>query len=103
MRLNADGIKVDDFVSYNTSDLFLNDQPKTNDITGNTAEDQKPVENEIAQEDNIQENASQDQQPVDLESLKNETENSAQDTQSTESNPLEASDITNENLNKENE
>ena len=32
MRLNADGIKVDDFVSYNTSDLFLNDQPKTNDI-----------------------------------------------------------------------
>ena len=53
----------------------------------------------------MQENASQDQQPVDLEALKNEneTENSAQDTQSTESNPLEASDITNENLNKENE
>ncbi|GIS07186.1 MAG: hypothetical protein CM15mP110_3340 [Alphaproteobacteria bacterium] len=48
MRLNADGIKVDDFVSYNTSDLFLNDQPKTNDITSNTAENQKPVENEIA-------------------------------------------------------
>ena len=45
------------------------------------------------------------QQPVDLEALKNEneTENSAQDTQSTESNPLEASDITNENLNEENE
>ena len=105
MRLNADGIKVDDFVSYNTSDLFLNDQPKTNDITGNTAEDQKPGENENAQEDIIQENASQDQQPVDLEALKNEneTENSAQDTQSTESNPLEASDITNENLNEENE
>ena len=42
---------------------------------------------------------------LDLEALKNEneTENSAQDTQSTESNPLEASDITNENLNKENE
>ena len=99
MRLNADGIKVDDFVSYNTSDLFLNDQPKTNDITSNT------VENEIAKEDSIQENASQDQQPVDLEALKNENEieNSAQDTQSTESNPLEASDITNENLNKENE
>ena len=35
MRLNADGIKVDDFVSYNTSDLFLNDHTKTNDITGN--------------------------------------------------------------------
>ena len=105
MRLNADGIKVDDFVSYNTSDLFLNDQPKNNDITGNTAENQKPVKNEIDQEDSIQENASQDQQPVDLEALKNEneTENSAQDTQSTESNPLEASDITNENLNKENE
>ena len=33
----------------------------------------------------------------------NEIEDSAQDTQSTESNPLEASDITNENLNKENE
>ena len=95
MRLNADGIKVDDFVSYNTSDLFLNDQPKTNDITGNTAEDQNPVENAIAKEDSIQENASQDQQPVDLEALKNEneTENSAQDTQSTESNPLETDNI----------
>ena len=105
MRLNADGIKVDDFVSYNTSDLFLNDQPKTNDITGNTAEDQKPVENAIAEEDSIKENASQDQQAVDLEALKdeNETENSSQDTQSTDSNPLETSDITNENLNKENE
>ena len=27
MRLNADGIKVDDFVSYNTSDLFYADWP----------------------------------------------------------------------------
>ena len=85
--------------------LFLNDQPKTNDIIGNTAEDQKPIENKIAKEDSIQENASQDQQPVDLEALKNEneTENSAQDTQSTESNPLKAGEVINENLNEENE
>ena len=104
MRLNADGIKVDDFVSYNTSDLFLNDHTKTNDITGNPYEDHKPAESEVAK-DRIKENVSQDQQPVDLETLKNENEikNSPQDTQSTETNPLEVSDITNENLNEENE
>ena len=104
MRLNADGIKVDDFVSYNTSDLFLDDHTKTNDITGNPYEDQKPAESEVAK-DSIKENVSQDQQPVDLETLKNEneTKNSAQDTQSAETNPIEASDITNENLNEENE
>ena len=146
MRLNADGIKVDDFVSYNTSDLFLDDHTKTNDITGNPYEDQKPAESEVAKDsikenvsqdqqpvdletlkneneiknspqdkqstesnpletENIKENVSQDQQPVDLEALKNEneTENSPQDKQSTEASPLEDSDITNENLNEENE
>ena len=60
MRFNADGIKVDDFVSYNTTDLFLNKTQKENELlktenlTDKPTEDQQPVENEVAKADNLQ-------------------------------------------------
>ena len=60
MRLNADGIKVDDFVSYNTTDLFLNEPQKENELlktenpTDKPTEDQQPVENEVAKADNLE-------------------------------------------------
>ena len=58
MRLNADGIKVDDFFSYHASDI-LSDQQKlnTDTLSKSLTEDQHTDKSETAETENIIENS----------------------------------------------
>ena len=54
MKLNADGIKVDDFFSYHASDI-LSDQQKlnTDTLSKSLTEDQHTDKSETAETENI--------------------------------------------------
>ena len=108
MRLNADGIKVDDFVSYNISDIFLNEPqkeneiPKTENLTNKPTEDQQPGENEVAKEDSIAESPAQTERASEREIPKTEnlTEKPTEDQQPVESEVAKEDNLENQDLNK---
>ena len=108
MSLNADGIKVDDFVSYNISDIFLNEPqkeneiPKTENLTDKPTEDQQPVETEVAKADSIAESPTQIEQSSEGETPKTEnlTNKPVEDQQSVETEVAKADNLENQDLNK---
>ena len=108
MRLNADGIKVDDFVSYNISDIFLNEPqkeneiPKTENLTNKPTEDQQPGENEVAKGDSIAESPAQTERASEREIPKTEnlTDKPTEDQQPVENEVAKADSIENQDLNK---
>ena len=108
MRLNADGIKVDDFVSYNTTDLFLNEPQKENELlktenlTDKPTEDQQPVENEVAKADSIADSPTQTEHATEGEIPKTEnlTDKPTEDQQPVENEVAKADNLQNQDLNK---
>ena len=108
MRLNADGIKVDDFVSYNTTDLFLNEPQKENELlktenlTDKPNEDQQPVENEVAKADSIADSPTQTEHATEGEIPKTEnlTDKPTEDQHPPENEVAKADNLENQDLNK---
>ena len=106
MKLNADGIKVDDFFSYHASDI-LSDQQKlnTDTLSKSLTEDQHTDKSETAETENIPEQPTDDQEITKVETSTTETatENITEDQHTDKSETAEKENIINQNTNKENE
>ena len=96
MKLNADGIKVDDFFSYHASDI-LSDQQKlnTDTLSKSLTEDQHTDKSETAETENIPEQPTDDQEITKVETSTTETatENITEDQHTDKSETAETENI----------